>query len=90
MEPNAPAPPIAIVVNGEPAEVMAGSTILDVARSCGLRDDERGVAIARGGVVVGHETLLLLTAQARLQALPVHPLSPSCLTRTNFSTARPI
>ncbi len=43
---------IAISVNGERREVAAGSTVLDVARACGLRDDERGVAIARRGAVV--------------------------------------
>ena len=42
---------IAISVNGEATEMAEGSSVLDVARRCGV-DDERGVAIARGGVVV--------------------------------------
>ncbi|MGI9117369.1 MAG: sulfur carrier protein ThiS [Gaiellales bacterium] len=52
MDPTEPAPAIAIVVNGEPAVVAVGATILDLARQVGLQDDERGVAIARAGVVV--------------------------------------
>ena len=43
---------IAVRVNGEPAVYPVGATVLDVARACGLRDDERGVAIARCGEVV--------------------------------------
>ena len=47
---------IAISVNGEAALLPAGATVLDVARRCGLRDDERGVAIARCGEVVPRAT----------------------------------
>ena len=42
---------IAISVNGEATEVEDGSSVLDVARLCGV-DAERGVAIAREGAVV--------------------------------------
>ena len=42
---------IAISVNGEATEVPDGTSVLDVARLCGV-EDERGVAIARGGEVV--------------------------------------
>lgn len=47
---------IAITVNGERSDVAPGTTVLDVARACGLRDDERGVAIALGGAVVPRST----------------------------------
>lgn len=43
---------IAIRVNGVPQAHPAGTTVLDVARACGLRDGEPGVAIARCGAVV--------------------------------------
>jgi thiamine biosynthesis protein ThiS len=52
MEPTTGAPRITVVVNGAPRDLSDGATILDVARLCGLDDDERGVAIAHGGAVV--------------------------------------
>ena len=52
MEPTNGVPRITVVVNGAPRDVSDGATILDVARLCGLDDDERGVAIAHGGAVV--------------------------------------
>ena len=53
---------IAITVNGERSDVAPGTTVLDVARACGLRDDERGVAIALGGAVVPRSTWAATTA----------------------------
>ena len=52
MEPTTGDPRITVVVNGAPRDLSDGATILDVARLCGLEDDERGVAIAHGGAVV--------------------------------------
>ena len=52
MEPTNGVPHITVVINGAPRDVTDGATILDVARLCGLDDDERGVAIANGGAVV--------------------------------------
>ena len=49
-----------VVVNGEPREVRAGTTVADVVRS--LTDAERGVAVALDGEVVPRsewETTLL-------------------------------
>ena len=46
-----------VTINGEPAELKAGATVLDAALSIGIEPQARGVAVAVDGEVVARSVL---------------------------------